>query len=410
MKTLNPVEMVQQIDQGNILSPRGYRAAGVHAGLRYSKKDIGAILSDRPAACAAVYTQSVVQAAPLDVTRESIMLEKTLQGVIVNSACANACTGTKGLEDAYEMRSEAAKKFGVPAHYMAVASTGVIGEYMQMDKIKNGISMLAPSAASDAACDFETAILTTDTVTKNCAYEAIIDGKKVMMGGAAKGSGMIHPNMATMLGFITTDASIDSADLQTALSAVTDDTFNQITVDGDTSTNDMVLVLANGEAGNQKLSSIHPEWEIFLKLLKKTSEDLAKQIAKDGEGATKLIEVNVQGMKTKKDAQAMAKLIIGSSLVKTAVYGSDANWGRIIAVMGRSGLHFNPETINISFGDINVLDHGMPVDFSEDEAKAYLENKNIIINVLLQEGNEKGTAWGCDLTYDYVKINASYRT
>ncbi|RFU60211.1 bifunctional ornithine acetyltransferase/N-acetylglutamate synthase [Bacillus sp. V59.32b] len=410
MKTLNPVEMVQQIDQGNILSPRGYKAAGVHAGLRYSKKDIGAILSDRPAACAAVYTQSVVQAAPLDVTRESIKHEKTLQGVIVNSACANACTGTKGLEDAYEMRSEAAKKFGLPDHYIAVASTGVIGEYMQMDKIKSGISMLEPSQASDAAEDFEAAILTTDTVTKNCAYEAMIDGKKVMIGGAAKGSGMIHPNMATMLGFITTDASIDSENLQKALSAVTDDTFNQITVDGDTSTNDMVLVLANGEAGNQKLSANHPEWEIFLELLKKTSEDLAKQIAKDGEGATKLIEVNVHGMKTKKDAQAMAKLIIGSSLVKTAVYGSDANWGRIIAVMGRSGLHFNPETISISFGDIKVLDHGMPVDFSEEEAKAYLENKNIIIDVLLQEGNEKGTAWGCDLTYDYVKINASYRT
>lgn len=410
MKTLNPVKMVQQIEQGNILSPRGYRAAGVHAGLRYSKKDLGAILSDRPAACAAVYTQSVVQAAPLDVTRESIKHENTLQAVIVNSACANACTGTKGLEDAYEMRNRAAKKFGLPDHYVAVASTGVIGEYMQMDKIMNGISMLAPSAAAKAACDFETAILTTDTVTKNCAYEAVIDGKNVRMGGAAKGSGMIHPNMATMLGFITTDASVDSDDLQRALSAVTDDTFNQITVDGDTSTNDMVLVLANGEAGNEKLSPSHPEWGTFLELLKTTSEDLAKQIAKDGEGATKLIEVNVNGMKAKKDAQVMAKLIIGSSLVKTAVYGSDANWGRVIAVMGRSGIPFNPEKVGISFGDIKVLDDGVPVDFSEEEAKAYLENKNIVIDVFLQEGSETGTAWGCDLTYDYVKINASYRT
>lgn len=410
MKTINPVESIQQVTQGNILSPQGFKAAGVHAGLRYSKKDIGVILSDYPAACAAVYTQSVVQAAPLDVTRESIAAEQKLQGIIVNSACANACTGAQGLKDAYEMRNYAAKQFGLPDHYFAVASTGVIGEYMEMDKIKKGITMLAPESSAQAADDFETAILTTDTVTKNCGYEAVIDGKKITMGGAAKGSGMIHPNMATMLGFITTDAAIESADLQTALSAVTDDTFNQITVDGDTSTNDMVIVLANGQAGNEKLSPVHPEWNIFLELLKKTSEDLAKQIAKDGEGATKLVEVNVHGMKTKQEAQGLAKTIIGSSLVKTAVFGADANWGRVIAAMGRSGLDFNPEKVSISFGEINVLNNGEPVNFSEEDAKAYLEQKNITIHVQLQEGKAKGTAWGCDLTYEYVKINASYRS
>jgi glutamate N-acetyltransferase / amino-acid N-acetyltransferase len=410
MKTLHPVALIQQVNQGNILSPKGYKAAGVHAGLRYSRKDIGVILSDRPAACAAVYTQSAVQAAPLDVTRESIAIEQTLQGVIVNSACANACTGSQGLKDAYEMRNQAAKQFGLPDHYIAVASTGVIGEYMQMDKIKKGISILEPTGSIHAAEDFETAILTTDTGTKNCGYEAVINGRKVTMGGAAKGSGMIHPNMATMLGFITTDAAIESAELQNALSAVTDATFNQITVDGDTSTNDMVLVLANGEAGNDKLSPAHPEWSLFLELLKKTSENLAKQIARDGEGATKLVEVNVLGMKTKHDAQAMAKTIIGSSLVKTAVYGSDANWGRIIAAMGRSGLAFDPEKVTISFGNINVLHQGEPVSFSEEDAKAYLANNNIFIEVFLEEGSEQGTAWGCDLTYDYVKINASYRS
>ncbi|MDQ0217546.1 bifunctional ornithine acetyltransferase/N-acetylglutamate synthase [Peribacillus cavernae] len=410
MNTINPVEVIQQVNEGNILSPQGFKAAGVHAGLRYSKKDIGVILSDHPAACAAVYTQSAVQAAPLDITRESIAAEQKLQGVIVNSACANACTGEQGQKDAYEMRNHAAREFGVPDHYFAVASTGVIGEYMEMDKVKNGISTLKPAGSAQAAEDFGAAILTTDIVTKHCGYEAVIDGKKVTMGGSAKGSGMIHPNMATMLGFITTDAAIESAELQKALSAVTDDTFNQITVDGDTSTNDMVLILANGEAGNEKLSPAHPEWNVFLELLKKTSEDMAKQIARDGEGATKLIEVNVQGMGTKQEAQAMAKTIIGSSLVKTAAYGADANWGRVIAAMGRSNLVFNPEKVSISFGDIKLLHQGVPVDFSEEDAKAYLEQKNIAIHVFLEEGSEQGTAWGCDLTYDYVKINASYRT
>ncbi|RFU64147.1 bifunctional ornithine acetyltransferase/N-acetylglutamate synthase [Peribacillus glennii] len=410
MKTIHPVEAIQQVTKGNILSPKGYKAAGVHAGLRYSKKDIGIILSDNPAACAAVYTQSIVQAAPLDVTRESIASEQKLQGIVVNSACANACTGDQGLKDAYEMRSYAAVQFGLAEHLFAVASTGVIGEYLQMDKIKKGIAMLEPASSGEAAENFEKAILTTDTVTKNCGYEAVIGGKVITMGGAAKGSGMIHPNMATMLGFITTDAAIESEDLQLALSTVTDITFNQITVDGDTSTNDMVIVLANGQAGNEKLSPAHPDWKIFLELLRKTSENLAKQIARDGEGATKLVEVNVQGMKTKGDAQAMAKTIIGSSLVKSAVFGSDANWGRVIAAMGRSGLTFNPDKVSISFGDINVLNKGIPVDFSEEEAKAYLEKKNIVIHVGLQEGEEKGTAWGCDLTYDYVKINASYRS
>ncbi|MFJ5622440.1 bifunctional ornithine acetyltransferase/N-acetylglutamate synthase [Peribacillus loiseleuriae] len=410
MKTLQRVASIKEIKQGSIVTPQGFKTAGVHAGLRYAKKDLGIILSDIPASVAAVYTQSVIQAAPLEVTKQSIQEEGKLQGIIVNSACANACTGKQGLKDAYEMRNLAASKFDLSPHYLAVASTGVIGEYMKMDKIKRGIELLEPSPAYKDANDFEQAILTTDTVTKNCAYSVEIDGVTITMGGAAKGSGMIHPNMATMLGFITTDAAIESSDLQLALSAITDQTFNQITVDGDTSTNDMVLVLANGKAGNQALSPTHPEWDTFIQLLKQTSESLAKQIAKDGEGATKLIECNVFGMDTKHAAQIIAKTIIGSNLVKTAAYGADANWGRIIAAMGRSGIDFNPQQVTIAFGDIVVLEDGEPIDFSEEIAKAYLEQDLLVINVTLKEGSETGTAWGCDLTYDYVKINASYRS
>ncbi len=410
MNTLQPVEEIKQIQEGNILMPQGFKASGVHAGLRYSKKDVGIIFTDVPASAAAVYTQNVVQAAPINVTKDSIAVTGKLHGIVVNSACANACTGEQGLKDANEMRKLAAQKFGLEDHSFAVASTGVIGEFMEMEKVRSGIEALQPENTPEAAEAFGTAILTTDIVTKSCGYETIIDGKIVKMGGAAKGSGMIHPNMATMLGFITTDAVIEPHDLQQALSSITNDTFNQITVDGDCSTNDMVLVLANGEANNESLTPDHPEWSIFLELLKQTSENLAKQIAKDGEGATKLIEVNVHGMHTKQDSQMMAKTIVGSNLVKTAAFGADANWGRIIAAMGRSGVGFNPDQTTIVFGDIVVLKDGEPIMFSEEEAKAYLENESIIIHVYLKDGNESGTAWGCDLTYDYVKINGSYRS
>ncbi|MGE7876340.1 bifunctional ornithine acetyltransferase/N-acetylglutamate synthase [Peribacillus muralis] len=410
MNTLQTVEEIKQIKDGNILTPQGFKAAGVHAGLRYSKKDVGIIFTETPATAAAVYTQNLVQAAPINVTKDSMAVSGKLQGIVVNSACANACTGEQGMKDAYEMRKLAAKKFGLKDHAFAVASTGVIGEYMEMEKVKKGIEALKPENTPQAAEDFGYAILTTDIVTKSCGYETVIDGKIVKMGGAAKGSGMIHPNMATMLGFITTDAAIEPVDLHLALSAITNDTFNQITVDGDCSTNDMVLVLANGEADNEPLTPTHSEWSVFLELLKQTSENLAKQIAKDGEGATKLIEVNVHGMHSKEDAQMMAKTIVGSNLVKTAAFGADANWGRIIAAMGRSGVKFEPDQATIMFGDIVVLNDGEPIRFSEEEAKAYLENESIIIHVYLKEGKERGTAWGCDLTYDYVKINGSYRS
>lgn len=401
---------IQKVVDGNLLSAKGFKAGGFHAGLRYNKKDLGIIVSDVEANAAAVYTQSLVQAAPIKVTKESIDKGGKVKAVIVNSACANACTGEQGLLDAYEMRNETAKKLGVENHLVAVASTGVIGEHMKMDKIKKGIEAITFSTTAEDAHAFETSILTTDTGVKNCAYSAEIDGKIVTVGGAAKGSGMIHPNMATMLGFLTTDATISSPNLQLALSQSVDATFNQITVDGDTSTNDMVIVMANGMSGTEELSPAHPGWGTFVELVRAASEDLAKKIAKDGEGATKLIEVTVEGMPTKENARAIAKTIVGSSLVKTAIYGADANWGRIIAAMGRSGVSFNPNEVDIYLGDILMLKNSNPVSFSEEVAKQYLENANIRIKAVLNEGEEKGTAWGCDLTYDYVKINASYRT
>jgi glutamate N-acetyltransferase/amino-acid N-acetyltransferase len=401
---------VKKVEGGTVVTPKGFATSGVHAGLRYEKKDVGAIISSRPASCAAVYTQNTFQAAPLLVTKESVSMEGKLQGIIVNSACANACTGEQGLKDAYEMREVFAEKFGFAPHYAAVASTGVIGELLNMEKIRKGISQLQPSADHGGAEAFQTAILTTDLVMKTACYEVLVDGKTVTIGGAAKGSGMIHPNMATMLGFVTTDAAIDSSVLQGALSAITNETFNQITIDGDTSTNDMVIVMANGMAENDLLTPKHPDWSQFYEGLKLTCEELAKEIARDGEGATKLIEVQVNGAKTRDDANKIAKQIVGSNLVKTAVYGADANWGRIISAIGYSGVEINPEKVDVSLGEICMLKNSQPQLFDEEAAKTYLIHPEIVISIQLYEGNENGIAWGCDLTYDYVKINANYRT
>ena len=403
-------DKVVEIDGGNILTPKGFTTGGVHAGLRYDKKDIGIIISEIPANCAAVYTTSHFQAAPIKVTQASIASEGLLQAVVVNSACANACTGEQGLQDAWKMRTLTAEKFSLKEDYVAVASTGVIGEYLNMKKIAEGIQSLVVGKSQSDVEDFQTAILTTDLVMKNCGFRAIIDGKTVSIGGAAKGSGMIHPNMATMLGFITTDASISSENLSVALKSVTNQTFNQITVDGDTSTNDMVLVMANGVAGNNSLTSEHPDWPVFIQLLTSAAESLAKQIAKDGEGATKLVEVEVIGAKDDQEGRVIAKQIVGSNLVKTAIYGADANWGRIIGAIGRSNAFVNPDTVDIAIGEIKMLEKSVPSKFSEEEALNYLQQPFIKIFVNLHVGNGIGKAWGCDLSYDYVKINASYRT
>lgn len=410
MQIVSKKNKITEIEGGDILTPQGFKTAGVHAGLRYAKKDLGVIISENPATCAAVYTTNHFQAAPLKVTQNSIASEGLLQAIIVNSACANACTGERGHKDALKMRSLAAEKFSLKEQHVAVASTGVIGEYLNMEKITSGIQSLTPGKTSQDVEDFQTAILTTDIVMKNCGYSTVIDGKTVSIGGASKGSGMIHPNMATMLAFLTTDAAISTENLMFALKSVTNNTFNQITVDGDTSTNDMVLVMANGLAKNNPLTPNHPDWQTFLQLLTNACESLAKQIAKDGEGATKLVEVEVSGAKDSKEARAIAKQIVGSNLVKTAIYGADANWGRIISAIGQTNATVNPGTVDIAIGHIKMLDKSVPCEFSEDEAREYLNQSFITISVNLHVGADSGKAWGCDLSYDYVKINASYRT
>lgn len=403
-------EQIIEIKNGTILSPTGYSSAGIHAGLRQTKKDLGLIYSEVPAVCAAVYTLNKFQAAPLTVTKESIAQEGKIQAVIVNSANANACTGQQGITDALTMQKETANKLQIDQHLVAVASTGVIGETLPIEKISKGIKAIELGTNEADAEAFQTAILTTDTVMKRSCYQTEINGKKVTIGGAAKGSGMINPNMATMLTFITTDAAVEQTALNDLLKQITEETFNQITVDGDTSTNDMVIVLANGTAENTELSEDHPEWPKFKQSLYKVCKSLAKQIARDGEGATKLVEVQVTGATTVKDAQVIAKQIVGSNLVKTAIYGEDANWGRIIGAIGQADAQLDPEKVDIKIGPIAILEKSEPLLFSNDEATEYLKNDYIKIYVNLNNGTAKGCAWGCDLSYDYIKINASYRT
>lgn len=399
---------VEKVEGGTLLSPLGYQAGGVHSGLRYRKKDFGLLFSEVPASVAAVYTQSHFQAPPLKVTQDSISKGEKIQSIVINSAVANACTGKQGLINAYKMRQMTAERLNIREEYVAVASTGVIGEQLPMDKITHGCQTVPLS--QEGAEDFQQAILTTDTCQKFTCYRLKVNGQIVTIGGAAKGSGMIHPNMATMLGFITTDATIESDSLQKALSRCIDRSFNQITVDGETSTNDMVIALANGKVDHEPLDESHPDWAVFQQGLQLVCEDLAKQIAKDGEGATKLIEVRVTGANTDQEARAIAKKVVGSNLVKTAVYGQDANWGRIVGAIGHSEASMNPNAVDIWIEDQLVFSDGTPCAFSEEQATEDMGNDQVMIEIRLHEGEGTGIAWGCDLTYDYVKINASYRT
>lgn len=405
MKTI----MIKEIS-GTITTPAGFRVTGIHSGVKHKRNDLGAIYSEIPASAAAVYTKNIIQAAPVTVTKESLEQSGRVQAVVVNSGNANACTGHKGLLDAKEIKAAAAKHFQVPPYHVAVASTGIIGQSMPMDKIMPAITMLNPSDEKAAADAFAESILTTDTFKKTVCYQTEIDGKTVTMSGVAKGSGMIEPNMGTMLAFLTTDASISPSDLQFALKEAVDQTFNCITVDGDTSTNDMVLAMANGLAGTDRLSPEHADWKAFTSMLHQVCEDLSKMIARDGEGATKLIAVEVKGAKNPYEARKVAKAIVGSSLVKTAIFGMDANWGRLIAAIGYSGADINPETIDASIGPVHMLKDSQPLAFSEKEAADYLQQDHIGISIDLKIGPGRGRAWGCDLTYDYVRINASYRT
>mgnify|MGYP001279756691 FL=1 len=401
------------VPDGSITTPIGFKAGGLHCGLKKTdRNDLGAIVCEVPAVAAAVYTTNQIQAAPLKVTREGLSQEGRLRAVLVNSGNANACTGEAGEADAREMQEAFARALGVPPHQVAVASTGVIGERLKMDAVRSGIAAMPAKLTGDAegAEAFSQAILTTDLVKKTACVKLDVGGKAVHVAGAAKGSGMIHPNMATMLGFVTTDANIGVDALQTLLRRATDATFNMVTVDGDTSTNDMVVVMASGLAGNDELTPDHPDWDKFAAALTHVCEELAKAIARDGEGATKLIETRVEGAANDDDARAIAKTVIGSSLVKSAVFGADANWGRIIAAVGRAGRPINPATIDISIGPIRVLERSTPVPFDEDEALAYLKGDTIRFDINLNMGEGRAVAWGCDLTYDYVRINAAYRT
>ena len=396
-----------KVINGNIASPLGFSADGLHAGFKKKKMDFGWIVSEVPASVAGVYTTNKVVAAPLLVTKEAVEKSQKMRAVVVNSGCANSCTGQQGLEDAYTMQQWTADKLGVEPETVAVASTGVIGELMPMDTLKKGLSKLVVNGNAD---DFSKAILTTDTDIKTVAVTEMFGRDEVTMAGVAKGSGMIHPNMATMLAFITCDAVISSETLQLALAQTVEKTFNQITVDGDTSTNDMVLVLSNGCTLNKEILPDTADFEKFTAMLNFVMQDLAKKIAKDGEGATKLIEVNVINAPKEEDARMMAKSVVGSSLVKTAIFGEDPNWGRILAAVGYAGVDVPVEHIDIKLGDLPVMLDSTPVSFDEEEMADVMQADQVTITVDLHAGEALGRAWGCDLSYDYVKINALYRT
>lgn len=396
-----------KIIDGTIASPLGFSADGLHAGFKKKKLDFGWIVSEVPASVAGVYTTNKVIAAPLLVTKASIQKSQKLQAIVVNSGVANSCTGQQGLDAAYEMQRLTAQKLRIEPDLVGLASTGFIGEQLPMNALKNGLSQILVSGKAE---DFAEAILTTDTCTKTCVVTEEFGSDLVTMAGVAKGSGMIHPNMATMLAFITCDANISSATLQAALSQHVETTFNQITVDGDTSTNDMVLVMANGCRQNEEILPDTEEFEKFSKMLRYLMADLAKKIAKDGEGATKLIEVNVRHAKDERSGRMIAKSVVGSSLVKTAIFGQDPNWGRILAAIGYAGADVSVDNIDIWIAGIPVMQASSPVAFNPEETSDAMAGELLTLTIDLHDGDTEAQAWGCDLSYDYVKINALYRT
>jgi glutamate N-acetyltransferase/amino-acid N-acetyltransferase len=370
------------------------------------RRDLGLLFSERECAAAAVFTRNVVRGAPLEVTRGAVE-SGSVRAVVVNSGYANAATGQKGLEDAYAMQALAAEVLGIEAGEVAVASTGVIGEHLPMDKISGGIE--AVELRRDGA-GFAEAILTTDTRPKEVAVRVEAGDTTVAVGGTAKGSGMIHPDMGTMLAFLTTDAAVEKRCLQETLSRATDRTFNRVSVDGDTSPSDVAILLAKGAAGGDTLTLDSPGYPAFAGAVEEVARSLAKEIARDGEGATRLVEVVVGGAKDEGSAAALAKSVVGSNLVKAAVFGEDANWGRVLAAMGYSGVSFDPDGVELWFGPVKVFADGGPVPHEVAEANAALSAGEVKITARLKEGEASATAWGCDLTYEYVRINGSYRT
>ncbi len=401
------------IIEGGVCAAKGFTANGIHCGIRKnkSKRDLSLIYSEQRASAAAVYTTNLVKGAPIAVTKQNIS-DGYAQVVICNSGNANTCN-YNGVEIAQQMCSLVSDATGVPANDVVVASTGVIGELLDITPIKNGIPELVKGLGDNSEFAAE-GIMTTDTVKKEIAVSFEIGGKECRIGGIAKGSGMIHPNMATMLVFITTDCAISPEMLQKALSTDIQDTFNMTSVDGDTSTNDMVTILANGMAGNDEITCDGEDFNTFMKALNTITVYLCRNIAADGEGATKLVECSVSGAASKEQAKLAAKSVICSSLVKAAMFGSDANWGRVLCALGYGVKGLNPDTVDVSFksakGEIPVCQKGAGVPFSEEKAKEILLENEVEIVVNLGVGECSSTAWGCDLTYDYVKINGDYRT
>ena len=403
--------------EGGVTAAKGFEAAATAAEIKYKgRTDLALIYSQKPCVAAGTFTTNVVKAAPVKWDQEIVKKSPYAQAVVINSGIANACTGVEGYGYCKETAAGAAEILNIPETSVLVASTGVIGMQLPIDRIKAGAAKLAEikTGTIEAGHEAAKAIMTTDTVPKEIAVEFTLGGKTVTMGGMCKGSGMIHPNMCTMLGFITTDAAISKELLQEALSEDIKDTYNMVSVDGDTSTNDTVLILANGMADNPKITEKGEDFEAFKKALNRVNTYLCRKIAGDGEGATALFEVKIVGAKTKQDAVTLSKSVVTSSLTKAAIYGHDANWGRILCAMGYSGVQFDPEVVDLYFesaaGKIKIMENGVSTGYSEEEATKILSEPEVTAIADVKMGDAAATAWGCDLTYDYVKINADYRS
>lgn len=404
--------------EGGVTAAKGFAAAAVQAQIKYKNRtDMAMVYSKEPCVAAGVFTSNVVKAAPVQWDREKVAEAPFVQAIVANSGIANACTGVQGRENCQATAEAAGKALGIPADAVLLGSTGVIGMQLPVDKITAGAAALAKAKEEslEAGLAAAKAIMTTDTYPKESAYQFEIGDATVTIGGMSKGSGMIHPNMCTMLAYITTDAAVEKTLLQQMLSEITKDTFNMISVDGDTSTNDTCLVLANGLAGNAKITSAEdPGYADLYEALQAVCTDLAKMQAGDGEGATKLVEASVIHMDTKENAKILAKSVICSNLTKAAMFGNDANWGRILCALGYAGVSFDPEKVDLFFEkdgeQMLIYTNGAAADYSEEMATKFLSGKSVRIVADMHEGEAQATAWGCDLTYDYVKINADYRS
>ena len=406
-----------EIITGGVTAAKGFQAAATAAEIKYKgRTDMAMVYSEVPCVAAGTFTTNVVKAAPVKWDQDVVYNHSAAQAVICNSGIANACTGVEGYGYCKATADPASEILKIPADSVLVASTGVIGMQIPIDRIVNGVKAMAPKldGSLEAGTEAAKAIMTTDTVKKEVAVQIEIGGKIVTVGGMCKGSGMIHPNMCTMLGFVTTDAAISKEMLQKALSANIKDTFNMVSVDGDTSTNDTVLLLANGMAGNPEITEEGADFDKFMEALNYINTCLSKKIAGDGEGATALFEVKIVGAKTKEDAVTLSKSVVTSSLTKAAIYGHDANWGRILCAMGYSGVQFDPEKVDLYFesraGKLKIIENGVSTGYDEAEATRILSEDEVTAIADVKMGDAKATAWGCDLTYDYVKINADYRS